>query len=58
VALDGEGLADTGKLQIVVEARGGPDRAALDAAMGQDGRLTEVGLSVLLREEQAQIGGA
>ncbi len=56
VALDEKGLSDTGKIQIVVQAGGGPDRAALDAAMARGGRLAEVGLTVLLREEQAKIG--
>ena len=54
VALDDEGVADTGKIEVVVEAGGRPDRALFDAAMGQGGRLAEVGLTAT-REEQADI---
>jgi hypothetical protein len=56
VALNEDGLADTGKIQLVVQAVGGPDRTALDAAMAWGEGLAEVGLSAPLREEQAKIG--
>lgn len=56
VALDEESLADAGKIQIVIQAVGRPDRALFDATMGQGGRLTAVGLAAPLLEEQAKIG--
>jgi hypothetical protein len=56
MALDEEGLAETGKIQVIVQAGGGPDRAALDATMARGGRLAEVGLTAPRREEQADIG--
>ncbi len=55
LAFDGEHLADARKVEVVVEAGGGPDRALLDATMGQGGRLAEVGLTAL-GEDQADIG--
>ncbi len=52
VALDDEGLADAGKIPVVVEAGGCPERPLLDAAMGQGRRLAEVGLAAT-GEDQA-----
>ena len=56
-AFDDEGLADARKVEVVVEAGGGPDRALFDAAMGQGGRLAEVGLTAAC-EDQADIRAA
>jgi hypothetical protein len=53
-ALNREDLADAGKVEVVVEAGGGPDRALFDAAMGQGERLAEVGRAAAL-EDQADI---
>jgi hypothetical protein len=50
-ALDDEDLADAGKVEVVVERGAGPNGALRDAAMGQDERLGEVGLSAALEEE-------
>ena len=44
-AFDEEGLADMGEGDVVVEFRGGPDGASLDAAVGESGRFAEVGLA-------------
>ena len=51
---DHEDLANAGKVEEVVEAGGGPDRALFDAAMGQGERLAEVGLAAAL-EDQADV---
>ncbi|WP_217633666.1 hypothetical protein [Thiocapsa roseopersicina] len=54
--LQGCSVSTTGKIQVVVEDGGGPDRTLLDATMAQGGRLAEVGLIAPLLEEQAKIG--
>ena len=51
MALDGEDLTDAGKVEVVVEAGRGPNRALLDAAMGQGGRLAEVGRSAVFEDQ-------
>jgi len=55
VALDAEGLADMGEVEVVVERCGGPDAARFDAAVGVLGSMLE-GRCATLRERQAQIG--
>ena len=49
-ALDEEGLADVGEVQLAVEPGGGPDGAAFDAAVLEDGGLAEVGLGAVGEE--------
>ena len=51
-AFDEEGLADMGEGRVVVELRGGPDGARLDAAVGESGRFTEVGFAAGAEEER------
>ena len=55
-AFDDVGLADARKSEVVVEVGGGPDRALFKAAMGQGGRLAEVGLcAVAVLDDRADI---
>jgi len=49
--LDQTDLADAGKIEGVIEARGGPGKTLFDASMSQGGWLVEVGLSALLKDE-------
>ena len=49
--LDEEGLADVGEVQVAVEARGDPDGAALDAAVGEAVGLAEVGFAAVAEEQ-------
>lgn len=53
-ALNHQDLADAGKVQVVVEAGGGPDGALFHAAMGRGERPGEVGRASAL-EDQADI---
>jgi len=54
-ALDGEHLTDAGEVEIVVETGGGPDRALFDAAMGQGGRLAEVGGAAVFEDQPDRV---
>ena len=55
LAFDEEGLSHMGEVQIVVEPRGGPDRARFQTSMIEGERLTEVGFTAGF-EQQADIG--
>ena len=50
-ALDEEGLADVGEGQVAVQPGGGPDGAALDAAVREAWRLAEVGFAAVAEEQ-------
>jgi hypothetical protein len=54
-ALDGEHLTDAGAVEIVVETGRGPDRAWLDAALGQGGWFAEVSGAAVFKDQPDRV---
>ncbi len=50
-AFNGEGLADEGKVQVLVEAGGNLDGAGFETAVVEGQRLTELGFTAIAKEE-------
>ena len=51
VAFDDKDLTDAWKVEVIIEAGGGPDRALFDATMGQRRRFAKVRLTATFKDQ-------